>query len=551
MPDNRNNPIVKAGEWRWVIIASVLVMAFTSLPVLVGMANHTPGRVFSGFTFSLVDTYSYIAKMRSGAQGDWLFQLVYTVEPHARRLIYEHYILLGKLAVLFSGRERVTTEALVLTFHIARIVCGIGLLVVVYRFVAEFLETVPQRRLAWVVASLSGGLGWIRLFLAPDGGLADLDYPLEFYLPEAFTILLLYAIPHLALARGLMLTGWLALFRATDKDNWRVAAGASLAWAVMGMIVPLYIGVLGVLIAVWLGLLWVSQRRLPGQTFRLAAIAGALPVVVLLYNGWVFTADPVYAAWAAQNFIPSPAPINVLLAYGLLAALSIPAVISLIRDGLTRRSALLVVWPVVAVVLMYLPTNTQRRLLEGIILPLSILSVLGAAAIYRRSESRQRLRWLMLAGAYVLLLPSTVMIIGGGSVVAADSESLAYHSADEVAALDWLRDQAEVNSIVLSTQKSGEILPTYASVRVYVGHGVETVDGETKRAVAEDFFSDGMTDEERIRFLDEVPIDYVWVGPAERELACSTENCLDPERLGLRVVFSQGDYTIHHRETER
>jgi hypothetical protein len=145
----------------------------------------------------------------------------------------------------------------------------------------------------------------------------------------------------------------------------------------------------------------------------------------------------------------------------------------------------------------------------------------------------------------VLLLPSTVFLVGGAVQMASNPFWPVFHSADELSALEWLHDQVPADSVVLSTRDSGRILPAYAGVRVYLGHGPETVGAASKERQVEAFFSNGMADDERQHLLIEGRIAYVWIGPPEQELRCNDAGCFDPAILDLEEAYQQGDYTIY------
>ncbi len=92
---------VSRREWRRVMLFAALVMLVTTIPYLVGWLSQGDDWEFGGFLFGVDDGYSYLAKMRIGARGDWLFTLRYTSEPHDGALLFLPYILLGKLTALF------------------------------------------------------------------------------------------------------------------------------------------------------------------------------------------------------------------------------------------------------------------------------------------------------------------------------------------------------------------------------------------------------------------------------------------------------------------
>ncbi len=537
-------------EWAWVGVASLVVVALFSLPYLVGVVSATPDMAFGGYLLGVDDVYSYIAKMRYGAYDGWLLQLVYTTEPHRGGFAYPLYLILGKLAALVSGQgARVRFETLTAAYHAARVGFSLLLLLVIYRFVAEFLDNPPQRRLAWAVAALAGGLGWLTLAL-PElaAGMGGDPRPVEFYVPEAFSTLLLYGLPHLALARTLFIAGWLAFFRSLDTSSRPRAFAAGLAWVGMAAIVPFYVALLGVLIAAWLAVMLIAGRRIPWREIGFAALAGGLPLLMIGYYGWLFTQNPVFASWGAGNVLVSPPPGRYALAYGLLIGLAIPGAVTVIRSGITSRTALLLCWPPVTAVLVYLPVSVQRRLLEGVVLPLSVLAALGVWRLVGEKPDRsgRRLAWRLrqsaVAALVMLLFPSTVVLLGGAVRSVSVPQPPVFLPADECAAYEWLRTEAPLGSAVLSTYESGNRLPAFAGVRVYVGHGVETVNFHAKRARAKAFFCGGMADSDRRALLAEAGIDYVWAGPSEQQAPCEP---FQPETVGLRPVFSRGSYMIY------
>ena len=55
---------------------------------------------FGGAVYNVEDVHSYLADMRQGWRGEWLFHNPYTPEDHPGSLIYLHYLLLGKVAGL-------------------------------------------------------------------------------------------------------------------------------------------------------------------------------------------------------------------------------------------------------------------------------------------------------------------------------------------------------------------------------------------------------------------------------------------------------------------
>jgi hypothetical protein len=538
---------VQRREWRWVAVGALLVLALSSLPYIVGWltAAANPGLTFGGFVIGVEDGNSYLAKMAQGARGHWLFRIVYTSEPHDGALFFLFHILLGKLAALLPGSASALPVHLIWVYHVARLICGFGLLVMVYRFVAEFLPTVPLRRLAWLMVALGGGLGWLLLAL----GLGDWlgSPPLDFILPEGFTFLTVFFLPHVALGRTLLLGGMLVWLKgaegaAAGEFRPRVAIWAGLIWLLMGLIVPFYPAVAGVAVGATLVAWWVAERRFPVRRVQLSLVAGLIAAPVVVYSAWVFLTDPVMSGWSAQNLILSPAVPHYLAAYFLPGLLATGGVAWVWRRRPGRRYWLLVAWVLAVPLLLYAPFNLQRRLIEGYQVPLCTLAVLGAdRVIWPRLSRRVSRPRPLAAGLLLLLVPSSLVLVAGSTLAVRAAAPPIFHGAEEVAVAAWLTENAAEGALVVSDYGSGNFLPGWAPVRSYYGHGPETIDIATKKENVQRFYAGGTDDGWRQAFLAENGVRYVLEGPAERRLGDFQP--ADAPYLGL--VFQNGDWALY------
>jgi uncharacterized membrane protein len=69
---------------------------------------------------------------------------------------------------------------------------------------------------------------------------------------------------------------------------------------------------------------------------------------------------------------------------------------------------------------------------------------------------------------------------------------------------------------VLAVYETGNVLPAYANVRVFVGHGPETINSDEKRAQAKAFFSDAVDNAWRLALLKKFNVRYIYYGPNEK-----------------------------------
>jgi hypothetical protein len=539
---------IRRSEWRWVAAWTAGILAFTAIPYLVGwLVAFRTGQTFGGFVIGAVDGNSYLAKMGQGARGAWLFQSVYTSEPHDGAFVFILYILLGKIAALLPGDAARLPLRMIWVFHLARLGFSAVLLCTVYRFVAYVLHNISERRLAWLMVTAGGGLGWVLVAAGHYNWLGSM--PLDFVLPEGFTFLTVFTLPHIALARALLLEGLLVWLRIADTgDGWPTVA--SVFWLAMTLIVPFYPLVVGLVLGgtlvlrAFVGKLAALNRNLWQLVIRTAA-AGTLPGIVVLYTIWVFSANPIMRGWSEQNLVLSPHPLHYLVAYGLpglFALLGVVSVTRQIRSG-TRSWAgyLLLAWVIVIPPFLYFPFNLQRRLVESFQVPLCVLSAIGIAQLlWPRLRSRMSRPQLAagLLGALMAITP--VLLIGGGAITALSASEPVFHQPGQVAVARWLDRNALRDDVVLCDQPSGNFLPAWAAVRAFVGHGSETIDAQTKQAAVERFF--GSTDDVwHQELLRTTGIDFVLYGPDERLLGS-----FDPSKAAyLAAVFSLGNWDLY------
>src|SRR3974377_632874 len=112
---------ITSSERRWLIGAALLVLLTASLPYLFGVLAAGPDRVFTGLQVNPLDGLSYLAKMRLGFDGEWLFHLPFTPEQGQSVFLFTYFLALGHLA-------RILGLPLILVFHAARLIGAFALL---------------------------------------------------------------------------------------------------------------------------------------------------------------------------------------------------------------------------------------------------------------------------------------------------------------------------------------------------------------------------------------------------------------------------------------
>lgn len=507
---------ISKSERRWVLGFALAAMLLTSIPYILGWTNQTQAWHFTGFYHAIDDGNAYIAKMLTGTTGSWLFRTPYTVFPQNGFLIFLPYILLGKLATNPQPHDQ-----LVLIYHAFRIVAGILLILASFDFIAFFCESPRTRKLGITLVTFGGGLGWFWLAVRGDS-LTEL--PLEFYSPETFGFLSLYIYPHYALARALMLWSVLAFLHALVN----VEAGASiqkelwkptLLWLLTALVQPLTGMITGAVIGIYLfGTLigqpvsWLHKDHKEWERrwlhIKLCVWAAIIPTSFVLYNLISQRTDPFLAHWTEQSYFGSPPPIQYLLAYGLVLPFVFIGARELWGSG-NWAKRLPVLWTIFLPIFIYAPISIQRRLPEGIWVAIVTLTVIGW-------ESVMRTRFKKAGWILGLVFLSTAMILLPSILFEGQLGTPRYRPSEEVAAFNFIAQTAQTADVVLISNDSGNALPAWAPVRVLVGHGNESINYKILLVRIRNFYSSNTSAAERIAFLKEQEVDYVFWGPNEQ-----------------------------------
>jgi hypothetical protein len=473
----------------------------TLLPVWIAHQMAPPGHTFAGFLLNPVDGFSYLAKMRQGFDGSWLFHLPYASGPSSGAFLFPYYLLLGHIARLIGAD-------LVLVLHAARAAAAALMFIAIYRFLEEFVAERGERWFAFAVCLVGAGWGWMVI---PFGFVAS-----DLSIPESTPFLSAYANAHFPIAWAAFMGAAVGVLGGqAGRPRWMLAAllcGAGMALVLPFVLLPAVVAMLTGLLV-----LAISERRdglassVRPRLFTLSAfLIGAAPWAA--YDLWLLRTRPDLAAWNAQNQTPSPTPVAYLLGFAPLLVLAGVAIFA--NRRLRGTPALLLGWAITQAILLYAPLALQRRLSLGLFVPLAALAAIGLSAAARRGTWRRPLATLVLASA----IPSNLIVIAAGLGGVLRAEPALVQSEDEVCALQWLAENAAPGSLVLAGETAGNRLPAFADVRVIYGHPFETPGASAELALVESLFS-GTTDlDAALSELTARGVDFVYFGPEEQAL---------------------------------
>lgn len=505
-------------KWETWVAGLILIvfLALTTLPYVVAGNASDQAYVFSGFLINPIDGNSYLAKMRQGHEGNWLFVLPYTQEPGSPAAINMYYLLLGHIA-------RWTGFSLVFVFHAARVIGALGLAIVLLGFFRRVFEPAWMRLLALALALFGSGLGWLAIAF----GLFTSD----FWVAEAFPFLASFVNPHFPL--GMAIQVWL-LYPLADKRplTWMHRAALVLTSAVLSIVYPFGLSVALVVLAAWC--LWSYWRRSNWQNevWRVACIvAGGGPYI--LYSLWIVNTHPVLLIWNAQNITPSPGLLNLLLSLSPAILLGAWAAYHVVRTP-DSRFQFFVLWLFLGILILYLPVNIQRRLSSALYVCVVTLAVFAIGQLRLRTG----LRNVVTISLVLLAIPTTALLLLGSLNAIRNRDADIFLYRDEALAYAWLDANASRDSLVIASPKTGNSIPAYTDARVVYGHPFETANAVEREAVVTGFFAGELSSARALEMLDSEKADYLFYGPREREIGPL------PELAGWHVVFEQGGVQI-------
>jgi hypothetical protein len=520
-------------ESLFVLSVIVGLLLLVTLPYILAARAGGDEYVFGGFLLNPLDGNSYLAKIFEGWQGDWRFTLPYTASTNQGAYLFLFYIFLGHLA-------RLSNLSPLIVFHLARIMAAAFMLVALYKFCSAVLDKPRQRMLAFVLAALGSGLGWLVFVFG--------KFTADFWVAEAYPFLSSYTNPHFPLSIALILVVMTSVISRAGQFSLKGFLVYALIGWVLGVILPFGVVILLIVNFGLVGWDLLDQLSSRGGTSNLRNVfltslkckasesfwgifAGGVPV--MLYDFLVVSRDPLLSIWNSQNITPSPPVWDTLIALSPVILLALPGAWFAIR-GKQRRFRVLLVWSGLSLVLMYIPLGLQRRFMLGIYIPLALLAILGLEHLHNRVLKS----WSFTFSAGLLFLfamPTNFVILMAAQHGINTHDPALYLTHGEANAISWLNENTPNGTIILASPGTGLFIPAYSDNRVVYGHPFETVDAGIMEEKSAQFYRSGGAHLEQFTQLG---VSYIFYGPRERALGG-----LDPQPV-LKPVYQSGEVEI-------
>jgi hypothetical protein len=514
-------------EWRWVILFSVILISAAFIPFLWVAITGAGGTdwQFMGVLNNYRDGATYLSKMVQGVQGEWLVRFQHTPEPHNGALIQVIYPTLGHLARLLNMSP-------IALFHAARVVASFIMYTALYHLGATIWMRVRTRRIFFVVLAIGSGLGWIYLALSQDNNVPDLSIP-EIY--PFFSSLVNVHFPLALACLALLASIVIVAFRPGCTDEPTVqnsGLAAALLSFFLSLLFPQALVPLGAALGAYVALRWLRERRASRRELQWLLVIALPALPIAAYYAALVAYNPSFAEWSRQNVTPAPNPLLLIIGLGIPLLMALPGIYRGVRRFEADGDQFMLLWLVVMIVVIYLPTNIQRRFAAGLMIPVAYFATRALEDFWFQHFSRRwRYRLLMGVGplitmSYVLILFLNINIILGP-----------FLKRDYAAAFQWLKDHTASSTVVLAAEEVSIWLPGWTGAKVVYGHPFETLQAAAKKAEVRDWYSGQTTDCNAL--LEKYRVRYVIFGSEEQLLGQTT--CLSK----LNPVYAYGSVTIY------
>ncbi len=463
----------------WVLFASALIAASTLVPYAAQDLRSRPGETFTWLLTAIPDLSSYLMWMGQHRAGAFLVENRMAVDAAGLVLPNPVWLALGTLS-------RVTGMDLAAAFHAGRVALAFAYLWTLWALCKAVLQHARPAVLAFGIAALGSGLGWLR----------DVGVPVETadWVTELWSYPSILYFPHFAAGLALACGGVLCLVRAHEGRSVARAACAGLAFLLLVFVHPYTAVTLAAALVLHL-VVCIRAGPCAGVRVDLVALSGLL-LGLAAFGAWT-AMSPSSASWAARNEMPSPPPWQYLLGLGVPGLVGLAGVVATARRReWTPATTLCAAWVVAAAVLAYGAPLVpwERRSIEGMHVAVVLLGAVGLGPWLRRRTMRTAA--VVVAVLVAASLPTNVSLV----VRESSTWNPGQVPSDWDSLVDTVSRLPEPRTVFTDARRAMH-LAAFAGARVFAGHPELTPRFGRKMKAIEDFYDPDRTWEDRARIL--------------------------------------------------
>ena len=448
--------------------------------------------------------------IRQSAEGRWLFQNRNTPEVHEPVYFNLEYLLIGKTAS-FLG---MSIEA---AFNLWRLLGSLAMLWGFFLLTGIYFSEFWQRAWLLIFFSLGNGFGWLNILISLLSGQKTISLPMDITSEtQPFNQMLFTPHSTWAAALNILAMFWFLQGIRTQKSQnfWRAGGAVFL----IGLFRPYGLVFFGGLVITW-AIIRLLKKQLDKNELLNYCRCLTLPLLALVYNGYIFKFHPVFRWWGLQSFVQTPGLLVLCWSLGLPLLLAVGAIVNRdFRKPVLVEDQIIYLWVGFNFLLIYCYhffrfANQLSTLLTPPLYLLAgwLLFQRENYSTYRRPLatviSSPRIRVVIFALLLVFASSGSWMLLAKINQIALAGN--AYLDKEWLMASRWIEENTPQGGKVIAAYYSANFLPHYTGRTVFAGYNYNTVDFDNKLKMLQKFLS--WTDPEYNRkLLRRWQIDYVW-----------------------------------------
>ncbi len=377
MPEIKNLiKTISKKEWIFVFFSILLLLILTSAPYIYGYFNTPEEKFYLGFHFvSMGDIpvyYSYIEQVRDG---NFLFENLFTSEPQAKFLNI-FWLAIGIFAKIFSLSAR-------LAFQLSRLLLIPFFVIFLYIFIAYFFQDKIKRKLILIFILFTSGIGGLL------AGILDklpvnaekygyYNWPMDLWVAESNTFFTLYHTPHFIASLLLIIAVFFFALLAIENKKIKYSLAGGVCALALFQFHPYHVPTIALVLLIYVAGLSIRDKKIKWNALGQIMLIGLISFPSFAYHFYLLQTDYVTAAKANLNVTLTTSPILTVISYGFLLVFAlIGAAVWIKHHNFQNKKLFIMVWMFVQFLAIYLPLNWQRRLTEGLQIPMAMLAICG------------------------------------------------------------------------------------------------------------------------------------------------------------------------------
>ncbi len=496
------------------IIVNILLI-FSQTPMIMRFLKTPQDRIYPFVhTDWAHDYYLYLAAINQGLNGDWLYHDPYTTEPSTKGIFYIFFTATGQIGRLFHLN-------LIITYHLLTLISFEMFMIFTYLI----SQTILGKKYAFwgalfsIIGTISPTLIW--------------NFKIDFPINMPWWIMLdaserLYALPHYNFAQALLLAAIILLIKFFRTKKLKYAYFSSLIIFISGLILPsVLIPAVTVLPASYFLYLLINFHKTKKISLDLNILIGISLAIITTTTVYLIIKSQVQAGfpwdqwtkWGLNrwNFGEPAFDKTFLLSFGILPILSLPAIIEGFKKN-NRELIFISLWAIVPFIL--LPFATPLEIAKIRLAEVANFVPFGILAAYTIFKMIPKWKYPIIAVLLLTILPVSWNLLNQ-RIHYVKTEPVYDHiyiPKTSYEAIEFIQKSLPKNSIILSHEKYGIIIPAFAPTISYFGHVTQTMNYFAKEKNVIDFYSGKWSAEEAKDFLTKKGISFIYYGWQEKEL---------------------------------